>query len=48
LDTGGVTLALLMDLQGFGRMGQNLVAPLSVRGLADLRRVAELRDGLAV
>jgi hypothetical protein len=36
-----------MDLTGFRRMGQKLVAPLIVLGLADLMLVAELSDGLA-
>src|SRR5918996_5604277 len=41
------TLALLMDLKGFGRMSQKLVAPLIVLGLADLMLGAELSDGRA-
>jgi hypothetical protein len=40
------TLALLLDLKGFGHMSQRLVAPLIILGLADLMLVTELGDGL--
>ena len=42
----GVALALLMDLKGFGGMGQKWVAPLIILGLAQLMLRTNLRDGL--
>ena len=41
-------LALLMNLKGFGRMGQKLVAPLIILGLADQMLSAHLGHGLAL
>jgi hypothetical protein len=38
----------LMDVKGLGGMGQKLVPPLVLPGLADLLLVAERRDGLAL
>jgi hypothetical protein len=44
----GLLAGVLMDLKGLVRMGQELVPPLIIQGLADLVLMTELRHRLAL